>query len=465
MTDFLSTLNEEQIKPVLETEGAVLVIAGAGSGKTRVLTSRIAHIVKDLGVSPYNVLAITFTNKAADEMKDRLAKMIDGSEDMWICTIHSMCVRLLRYGAEKIGFGRDFSIYSESDKEKVIKRIIVSNGLEVDKYYKSAKNIISAYKTKNQTIEEFEAENARMRDLGTFVKIMRAYQEELKRSNAFDFDDLLIKTCELLSTDRETLEKFSTRFRYIHVDEFQDTNAVQYDIVKMLSYVNGNLFVVGDDDQSIYGWRGADVNNILDFEKDFKNANENDEGFRIAFMVIIASIPVAIVGFFLEKYLSDLPLHRIGLNLIITGSILLLTKNTDKIPIKKDVFSTTYYNVLMIGIAQALAVFPGISRSGMTISVALFLGLNRDFAGRFSFLISLPAIFGALILSLKNLKDLKSFDISYAVIGLITSFIFGIIALKFLMSFLRKGKFFHFGFYCMIVGIAVYLYFITVAVN
>ncbi len=272
MTDFLSTLNEEQIKPVLETEGAVLVIAGAGSGKTRVLTSRIAHIVKDLGVSPYNVLAITFTNKAADEMKDRLAKMIDGSEDMWICTIHSMCVRLLRYGAEKIGFGRDFSIYSESDKEKVIKRIIVSNGLEVDKYYKSAKNIISAYKTKNQTIEEFEAENARMRDLGTFVKIMRAYQEELKRSNAFDFDDLLIKTCELLSNDRETLEKFSTRFRYIHVDEFQDTNAVQYDIVKMLSYVNGNLFVVGDDDQSIYGWRGADVNNILDFEKDFKNA-------------------------------------------------------------------------------------------------------------------------------------------------------------------------------------------------
>ena len=199
--------------------------------------------------------------------------------------------------------------------------------------------------------------------------------------------------------------------------------------------------------------------------KDFKNANENDEGFRIAFMVIIASIPVAIVGFFLEKYLSDLPLHRIGLNLIITGSILLLTKNTDKIPIKKDVFSTTYYNVLMIGIAQALAVFPGISRSGMTISVAIFLGLNRDFAGRFSFLISLPAIFGALILSLKNLKDLKSFDISYAVIGLITSFVFGIIALKFLMSFLRKGKFFHFGFYCMIVGIAVYLYFITVAVN
>ena len=196
--------------------------------------------------------------------------------------------------------------------------------------------------------------------------------------------------------------------------------------------------------------------------KDFKNASENDEGFRIAFMVIIASIPIAIVGFFLEKYLNDIPMHRIGLNLIITGSILLLTKNTDKIPIKKDIFSTTYYNVFIIGVAQALAVFPGISRSGMTISVALFLGLNRDFAGRFSFLISLPAIFGALILSL---KDLKSFDISYAVIGLITSFVFGIIALKFLISFLKRGKFFHFGFYCMIVGIAVYLYFTTAAVN
>ena len=199
--------------------------------------------------------------------------------------------------------------------------------------------------------------------------------------------------------------------------------------------------------------------------KDFKNASENDEGFRIALMVIIASIPIAIVGFFLEKYLSDMPMHRIGLNLIITGSILLLTKNTDKIPIKKDVFSATYYNVFIIGIAQALAVFPGISRSGMTISVALFLGLNRDFAGRFSFLISLPAIFGALILSLKDLKNFNNFDIVYAVIGLITSFVFGIIALKFLISFLKRGKFFHFGFYCMIVGIAVYLYFTTVAVN
>lgn len=272
MSDFLSKLNEEQIQPVLQTEGAVLVIAGAGSGKTRVLTSRIAHIVKDLGVSPYNVLAITFTNKAADEMKERLSQMIDGVEDMWVCTIHSMCVRLLRYGAEKIGYGRDFTIYSETDKDKVVKRVIVSLGLEVDQYAKSAKNLISARKTKNLSIEEFEKDNARMKNIGDIVRIMKGYEEELKRSNAFDFDDLLIKTHELLSEDRETLEKFSNRFRYIHIDEFQDTNAVQYDIVKMLSYAHGNIFAVGDDDQSIYGWRGADINNILGFERDFKNA-------------------------------------------------------------------------------------------------------------------------------------------------------------------------------------------------
>lgn len=196
--------------------------------------------------------------------------------------------------------------------------------------------------------------------------------------------------------------------------------------------------------------------------KDFKYSSENNEGFRIALMVIIASIPIAIAGFFLEKHLNDLPLYRIGLNLIITGSILILTKNTDKIIIKKDIWTTTYYNAFIIGIAQAIAVFPGISRSGMTISVALFLGLNRDFAGRFSFLISLPAIFGALILSLKDLKD---FNITYAFVGLITSFVFGIIALKFLLSFLKRGKFFHFGFYCMIVGIAIYLYFTNITIN
>ena len=174
-------------------------------------------------------------------------------------------------------------------------------------------------------------------------------------------------------------------------------------------------------------------------------------------MVIIASIPVAIVGLFLEEYLSNIDTKRVGLNLIITGSILLLTKKADR-GINKDALTTTYYNALLIGFAQAIAVFPGISRSGMTISAALFLGLNRDFAGRFSFLISLPAIFGALLLSLKDLTD---FNFTYVIVGLLTSFIFGVIALKFLMSFLKKGKLYYFSFYCIIVGLAVYIYFIN----
>lgn len=193
--------------------------------------------------------------------------------------------------------------------------------------------------------------------------------------------------------------------------------------------------------------------------KDVKNSSKNNEGFRTSLMVIIASIPVAAVGLLLEKYLSNLEIHRIGLNLVITGSILLLTRKFDKNTYNndtKDVFSMSYYNAFIIGLAQAIAVFPGISRSGMTISIALFIGLNRDWAGRFSFLISLPAIFGALLLSIKDLAD---FNITYALVGFITAFVFGIIALKFLMAFLKKGKLFYFGFYCMIVGIAVLVYF------
>ena len=196
--------------------------------------------------------------------------------------------------------------------------------------------------------------------------------------------------------------------------------------------------------------------------KDVKNSIKNDEGFRTSIMVIIASIPVAVVGPLLEKYLSNLELQRIGLNLIITGCILLLTRKLDKNTYSNDsknIFTMTYYNAFVIGLAQAAAVFPGISRSGMTISAALFLGLNRDLAGRFSFLISLPAIFGALILSIKDIAD---FNITYALIGFVTAFVFGIIALKFLLVFLKKGKLFFFGFYCMIVGMAVFLYFIKV---
>ena len=272
MQPFLEKLNDEQIKPVLDTEGAVLVIAGAGSGKTRVLTSRIAHLVIDKGVSPEEILAITFTNKAANEMKERLEKLVGDVSDMWVCTIHSMCVKILRRNAEKIGYDRDFSIYSDTDKDKVLKRIILELALDTDKYLKKMKSYISDCKNKNISIEQFKNENPTLRDLGNIVTVMERYEAELKRSNAFDFDDLLIKTYQLLSEHKEVLDYYSKKFRYIHVDEFQDTNAVQYYIVKMLSLVHGNLFAVGDDDQSIYGWRGADINNILGFEKDFKEA-------------------------------------------------------------------------------------------------------------------------------------------------------------------------------------------------
>ena len=272
MLDLLNKLNDEQIKPVMDTEGAVLVIAGAGSGKTRVLTSRIAHLVEDLNVDPYNILAITFTNKAADEMKERLEKIIGDISQMWVCTIHSMCVKILRKYAERLDYKKDFSIYSETDKDKVLKRIIIGLGLESDKYLKTSKNLISALKNKDMSTEQFARENPRMRDVTSYMKIIDEYNAELFRSNAMDFDDLLIKTYHLLAEQRDVLLALSKRFRYIHVDEFQDTNFVQYNIVKLLSYVNGNLFVVGDDDQSIYGWRGADINNILDFEHDFKGA-------------------------------------------------------------------------------------------------------------------------------------------------------------------------------------------------
>ena len=272
MLDLLNKLNDEQIKPVMDTEGAVLVIAGAGSGKTRVLTSRIAHLVEDLNVDPYNILAITFTNKAADEMKERLEKIIGDISQMWVCTIHSMCVKILRKYAERLDYKKDFSIYSETDKDKVLKRIIIGLGLESDKYLKTSKNLISSLKNKDMSTEQFARENPRMRDVTSYMKIIDEYNAELFRSNAMDFDDLLIKTYHLLAEQRDVLLALSKRFRYIHVDEFQDTNFVQYNIVKLLSYANGNLFVVGDDDQSIYGWRGADIKNILSFEKDFEGA-------------------------------------------------------------------------------------------------------------------------------------------------------------------------------------------------
>ncbi len=272
MDEILQKLNEEQIKPVMDTEGAVLVLAGAGSGKTRVLTSRIAYLVENKGAHPSSILAITFTNKAANEMKERLSAMIDGAQSMWICTIHSMCVRILRLFADRLGYNKNFSIYSETERTAVIKRAFAESGLEDEKLLKNIKFHIANAKMLGQEPDEYERNNSDLKGIREIASVYAAYCDHLKKNNALDFDDLLTQTLRLLETDRDALEYLSGKFRYIHVDEFQDTNRVQYEIIRLLATVHGNLFAVGDDDQSIYGWRGAKIENILDFEKDFKGA-------------------------------------------------------------------------------------------------------------------------------------------------------------------------------------------------
>ena len=267
----LSELNEEQRAPVLDTEGAVLVLAGAGSGKTRVLTARIAYLVEEKRVPPENILAITFTNKAANEMKERLADMTD-VEGMWVSTIHSMCVKILRMFAAKRGIGDNFSIYSEQERSAVVKQAFKECGYEDEDLLKTAKWHISNAKMKGLSPQDYNRENRRERNIEAVTAVYSRYVSHLKKNNALDFDDLLTEARALLSEDEEALRYLSGKFRYIHVDEFQDTNAVQFDIVKLLSSAHGNLFAVGDDDQSIYGWRGAEVENILGFERSFPNA-------------------------------------------------------------------------------------------------------------------------------------------------------------------------------------------------
>lgn len=272
MTDFLKGLNEKQLEAVFDTEGYVLVFAGAGSGKTRVLTARVAYLITEKGVPASNILAITFTNKAADEMKERLSQMLGDIGGAWVSTIHSMCVKILRTNASRLdGYDANFSIYSEVDKNNVLKRIIQSMNLEPDKYLKNAKYHISDCKNRDMSPVDFKRE-CKLPDAGTYAQIYYAYDEELRRSNAFDFDDLLVRTYHLLCDDVEVREYYAKKFRYVHIDEFQDTNTIQMSIARMLCSEHGNLFAVGDDDQSIYGWRGAEIRNILEFEHTFSGA-------------------------------------------------------------------------------------------------------------------------------------------------------------------------------------------------
>ena len=264
----LQELNNEQIGPVLQTEGPVLVLAGAGSGKTRVLTSRIAYLVEEKDVPPKAILAITFTNKAAEEMKERLSRMVNVS-GMWVCTIHSMCVRILRDFGGSLGISQNFSIYSETERNNIIKKSFQECGFEEERLLKNAKWHIANAKMLGYEPTRYLDEYAGEPEIEKIVSVYRRYQAHLKENNSLDFDDLLSETRRLLATDAEVRDYLSSKFRYVLVDEFQDTNGVQYDIVRMLSSAHKNLFVVGDDDQSIYGWRGAKLENILHFEKDF----------------------------------------------------------------------------------------------------------------------------------------------------------------------------------------------------
>lgn len=270
MTDFEKLLNSEQLSAVTSGDGQALVVAGAGSGKTRVLTHRVAYLIERQAVSPYNILAITFTNKAAKEMKERICSMVEGGEAVWISTFHSFCAKVLRFDGENLGYTKDYSIYSDSDSERLIKRIMADKGIDDNTELKNLiRNHISNAKTLGLNYVEYENQFAHVRDIEKICAVYKAYEERLKASNAMDFDDLLLKTCQLFVTCPDVLRKYQLRFHHVLIDEFQDTNRIQYLLVRLLSNVHGNIFAVGDDDQSIYSWRGALPKNMLDFKRDY----------------------------------------------------------------------------------------------------------------------------------------------------------------------------------------------------
>jgi DNA helicase II / ATP-dependent DNA helicase PcrA len=269
----LSGLNEQQQEAVKATDGPLLIMAGAGSGKTRVLTHRIAYLMVEKQVAPWNILAITFTNKAAREMKDRVQAILGGAaEDIWISTFHSMCVRILRRDIDRMGFNRNFSILDTTDQLSVIKNILKEKNIDPKKFDpRTILGTISSAKNELQTPEEYEKTAGGMYEQ-IVSDVYKLYQKKLRKNQALDFDDLIMTTIQLFQRVPEVLEFYQRKFQYIHVDEYQDTNRAQYMLVKLLASRFRNLCVVGDSDQSIYRWRGADIANILSFEKDYKNA-------------------------------------------------------------------------------------------------------------------------------------------------------------------------------------------------
>lgn len=267
-------LNEPQREAVYHTDGPLLILAGAGSGKTRVLTHRIAYLIEERNVNPWNILAITFTNKAAGEMRERVDSLVGfGSESIWVSTFHSMCVRILRRFIDRLGYDNRFTIYDTDDQKTLVKEVCKKVAIDT-KVFKERSLMSAISSAKNELIlpDEFELNAGGDFAKLKIAKVYREYEAQLKANNALDFDDLLVKTVQLLQTQPDVLENYQERFRYIMVDEYQDTNTVQFQLVRLLAGKYRNLCVVGDDDQSIYKFRGANIRNILDFEHEFSDA-------------------------------------------------------------------------------------------------------------------------------------------------------------------------------------------------
>ena len=270
--NLVQNMNENQLKAILKTEGAVMVIAGAGSGKTRVLTNRIAYLISEKNVLESNILAITFTNKAAKEMKERIYSLVgETSKYIWINTFHSMCVRILRQNIELLGYNKNFTILDVSEQKSIIKNILKELNLSEDSYQpNNILKIISKAKNNMTSVRDMRSQS-RFGFMKNVSEIYGHYQNYLKKNSVLDFDDLMLKTIVLFEKHPEVLSIYQNKFQYIHVDEYQDTNVIQYKLIKMLSAVHKNVCVVGDDDQSIYSWRGACSDNIINFEKDYDN--------------------------------------------------------------------------------------------------------------------------------------------------------------------------------------------------
>jgi len=272
--DYLEKLNKEQREAVLHTEGPLLILAGAGSGKTRVLTYRIAYLIEEKSVYPSNILAITFTNKAAKEMKERVQSLIGSAENMWISTFHSACVRILRKNVESLkDYKKNFVIYDSKDQEALVKECLKELNLNEKNFpFRAVSSEISSAKDMLMTPDKFYDRNMHDMRKRKIADIYKLYQKKLQKNNALDFDDILYKTVELFELNPDILQYYQNKFKYIMVDEYQDTNYCQYTLIRLLAKQHKNLCVVGDDDQSIYSWRGADIGNILNFEKDFPGA-------------------------------------------------------------------------------------------------------------------------------------------------------------------------------------------------